>query len=307
MGDGRWGWSGAGALAALGVALAGGALRRAELAPRGAVALWAADRDANLVYGLDEELILAARLPLVSPLELASGPDGRLFVLRERGVLDVLDSSGTVLRELEVGTSLDLDAIGESALLAQRSVALRIGPDFGRTVLVQEPGLRCIAGSLDSAVVGTDEGRIQRLALDGSGALATVFVGGAIVDLAPTAEPGGVFALDGAGHRLLCLGPDLGLRWQVALPISAMHLGVVPGEERVWLADTAAPRVLRYGPAGALELDRGALPLAGLDRALPWIGGAVLLIAPGAILQLDARGHLAPGQGGFNFLAALAR
>jgi len=37
MGDGRWGWSGAGALAALGFALAGGALRRAELAPCGAV------------------------------------------------------------------------------------------------------------------------------------------------------------------------------------------------------------------------------------------------------------------------------
>jgi hypothetical protein len=307
MGAGRWGWSGAGALAALGFALAGGALRRGDLAPCGPAVLWAADRDANFVYGLDEELILATRVALVSPLELARARDGRLLVLRERGVLDVLDSSGTILRELEVGTSLDLDALEDSALLVQPSAALRIGPDFERTVLGSSAGLRCIAGSLDSAVVGTEEGRIERLALDGSGALASVLVGGAIVDLAPAAEPGGVFALDGAGHRLLCLGPGLELRWQVALPISAMHLGVVPGEERVWLADTLSPRVLRYGPAGALELDRGALPLAGLDRALPWIGGAVLLVAPGAILQLDARGHLAPGQGGFNFLAALAR
>jgi hypothetical protein len=307
LGDGRWGWSGAGALAALGVALAGGALRRGALAPCGAVVLWAADRDANLVYGLDEDLILATRTPLAAPLELARARDGRLLVLRERGVVDVLDSSGAILRELDVGPSLDLDALEDSALLAQSSAALRIGPDLERTVLAQEQGLRCIAGSLDSALVGTDDGRIERLALDGSGVQASVRVGGAIVDLAPAAEPGSAFALDGAGRRLMLLGPDLELRWQVSLPISAQHLAAVPGEERVWLTDTAAPRVLRYGPGGALELDRGALPLLGLDRALPWSHGSVLLAAPGANLQLDARGHLAPGQGGFNFLTALAR
>lgn len=303
MGAGHWGWSGAGALAALGFALAGGAPRRGELAPAGPAVLWAADRDANLVYGLDEDLILAARVQLTTPLELARAGDGRLFVLRERGVLDVLDPSGGILREIEVGTSLDLDAIEDSALLAQPSAALRIGPDFGRTLLAQEPGLRCIAGSPGSALVGTDDGRIERVALDGSGVLASVRVGGTIVDLAP----GGAFALDAAGRRLLCLGPDLELRWEVPLPISAQHLGAVPREERVWLADTLSARVLRYGPGGVLELDRGALPLAGLDRALPWIDGAVLLGAPGAILHIDARGHLAPGQGGFNFLTALAR
>ena len=112
---------------------------------------------------------------------------------------------------------------------------------------------------------------------------------------------------DAAGRRLLCLGPELELRWQVQLPIAAQHLGAPPGEERVWLADTSSPRVLRYGPGGALELDRAALPLSGLERALPWIDGAVLLAAPGAILHVDARGHLAPGQGGFNYLSALAR
>ena len=303
MGDGRWLWSGAGALAALGLALAGGALRRGELAPCGAPVLWAADRDANLVYGLDEDLILAARVELVAPLELARASDGRLFVLREGGVLDVLDSSGKILRELEIGPCVDLDVVEDNALLVQPSAALRIGPDFETTVLVRGAGLRCIAGSGDGALVGTDDGRIERLALDGSGVLASVHVGGAIVDLAP----GGAFALDGTGRRLLCLGPDLELRWKVDLPIRAEHLGVLPGEERVWLADTLSPRVLRYGPGGVLELDRGALPLCGLDRALPWTDGAVLLVAPGAILHVDARGHLAPGQGGFNYLTALAR
>ncbi len=302
-----WGWSGIGALAALGLALAGGALRRTELASPGPIVLWAADRDGGMVYGLDQDLILAARVPLEAPLELARARDGRLFVLREAGVLDVLDRSGAVLRELDVGVCLDLDTHENDVLLVQQATALRIGPDLARTVLSTSPGLRCIAGSLDSVLIGTDDGRVERLALDGSGVLASASLGGVILDLAPAAEPGGAFALDGAGQRLLCLAPDLSLRWQVSLPIAARHLGAVPGLERVWLADTSSPRVLRYGSGGVLELDRRTLPLSGLDRALPWRGGAVLLAAPGAILQLDPRGHLAPGQGGFNFLVALAR
>jgi len=302
-----WGWSGIGALAALGLALAGGALRRTQLAAPGPVALWAADRDAGRLYGLDAELILARTIPLEAPLELARASDGRLFVLREPGLLDLLDSSGVILRELEIGACVDLESHEDCALLVQQERALRIAPDLSSTDLGTSPGLRCIAGSLASVLVGTEKGRIERLALDGSGVLASTVAGGAIVDLAAAREPGGAFALDGAGNRLLCLAPDLGLRWQVVLPISALHLAAVAGEERVWLADTRSPRVLRYGPGGALELDRAMLPLLGLDRVLPWKDGAVLLAAPGAILQLDARGHPAPGQGGFNFLVDLAR
>jgi hypothetical protein len=137
--------------------------------------------------------------------------------------------------------------------------------------------------------------------------LGSIQLRGAVLDLARGPEPGSAFALAGGGSELVRLGPDLGLRWQVALPVSARHLAAVAGVERVWIVDTSAARVLRYGPGGALELDRAGLPLAGLDRALPWIDGGVLLPAPGAILHLDARGHLAPGQGGFNFLVDLAR
>lgn len=302
-----WGWSGIGALAALGLALAGGTLRRAELAPPGPVALWAADRDAGLVYGLDAELILACRVPLRAPLALARAGEGPLFVLRAGGILDVLDARGTPQRELDVGACLDLDAHADCALLVQPAGALRIGPDLARTVLAQSPGLCCITGSLGSVLVGTQDGRVLRLALDGAGELAGVALGGSIVDLAPSKEPGGSLALDGPGRRLVCLAPDLRPRWRIALPIAARQIVAVAGEERVWLVDTDSPRVLRYGPGGALELDRGHLPLLGIERALAWPGGGVLLAAPGALLQLDAQGHLAPGQGGFNFLVALAR
>jgi hypothetical protein len=270
------------------------------------VVLWAADRDAGLVYGLDEDLILAARVPLAAPLDLARTLDGRLFVLRGGGFLDELDGRGALLRELEVGTCIDLETHGECALLVQLPArALALGAQGAPRVLAESQGLCCIAGSLDSVLLGTQDGRVLRVALDGSGPLAEVELGGSIVDLAPASEAGGGFALDGPGQRLLRLDPEFGLRWEARLDIEARHLCV--SGEHVWLADTQSPRVLRYGPDGRRELDRKLLPLLGLDRVLSWRDGAVLLAAPGAILQLDARGHLAPGQGGFNFLAALAR
>jgi len=308
-----WGWCGIGALAALAIALASGRLRSAELAPPGPVVLWVADRDAGRLYGLDEDLILAARLPLAAPLDLARARDGRLYVLCAPGRLVELDARGAPQRELEVGTCLDLETQADCALLVQqpgpegpRRAAI-LAPDEAPRTLLEAERLRCICGSLDSVLVGSDDGRVERLALANGERLGSVVLGGAIVDLAPAAEAGGAFALDGAGRRLLRLAPDLALHWQADLPLEARHLAPVGGEERVWLADCAAPRVLRYGPGGALELDCPNLPLRGLDRALAWSGGGVLLVAPGALLQLDRQGHQAPGQGGFNFLVALAR
>ncbi|MBK7645214.1 MAG: hypothetical protein IPJ19_19580 [Planctomycetes bacterium] len=307
-----------GALAALGVALAFGALRRTELAPPGAIALWVADRDAGELYALDSELILAQRVALARPLDLVRSASGRLFVLRARSGtpgewLDEFDAQGRCLRELELRACLDLQLAGESALLVDAGPgsamrhALRLDPDAGLLLLASAPALRCISPSLDSILLGTEDGRVERRASDGSVVLANAALGGGVVDLAPTPEPGGVFALDGPGRRLLCLAPDLGLRWQAPLPFEAAHLGVVEGEERVWLLEAGARRVLRYGPGGELELERDNLPLTGLTRVLPWNEGGALVAAPGAILALDARGHLAPGQGGFNYLVALAR
>jgi len=115
-----------------------------------------------------------------------------------------------------------------------------------------------------------------------------------------------VWALDGAGTgRVLLLAPDLTVRWTVNLPRRAAHLAAVRGEERVWLANTDSACVLRYGPGGALELDRCGLPLPGLDRAVAWRDGLVVA-AVGAILRLDASGNLMPGQGGFDALSDLA-
>jgi hypothetical protein len=76
---------------------------RTELAPPGPVALWAADRDAGSVYGLDEELILAAASGAGAARAGARATTGACSCCARRGCLDVLDCGGAFLRELEVG------------------------------------------------------------------------------------------------------------------------------------------------------------------------------------------------------------
>jgi hypothetical protein len=147
---------------------------------------------------------------------------------------------------------------------------------------------------------------LVRVDAAGGGLVAEARLGGSIADLAAGPEPGSVWALDAAGPvRLLLLAPDLTLRWQAVLPHPAAHVAPVPGEERAWISALDEPCVLRYGPGGSLELERCGLPLGGLDRALTLEGGLLLAVG-GAVLRIDARGALQPGQGGFALLTDLA-
>ena len=124
--------------------------------------------------------------------------------------------------------------------------------------------------------------------------------------VAAGARAGSVFVLDtGPGHRLELRADDLGLVWSVPLGFDARHLGVVPGEERVWVSDANGTHARRYGPNGALELDC-TLPLHAPDHPLAFGEGA-LFATPGAILRVDAQGRLQPGQGGFAWISGLAR
>jgi hypothetical protein len=105
---------------------------------------------------------------------------------------------------------------------------------------------------------------------------------------------------------VILLDSNLDVRWIATPGIHAEHLGAVESEERVWLADTVQPKVVRLGPGGVIELVRDNLPLPGLDRSLAWRNGGVLLVAPGALVHVTANGGLAPGQGGFAFLTDIA-
>ncbi len=138
--------------------------------------------------------------------------------------------------------------------------------------------------------------------------LAETQLDGEIQDLAPGPTPGSTWALDTQGTgRLFLLDDALAIRWVAGVGYPCAHLGPVPGEERVWIADTSSPRVRRFGPNAVVELDRQGLPSDHLGRSIAWRDGGVLLLSPAAILHVGSGGSIAPGQGGFAWLSDGAR
>ncbi|MBL8861391.1 MAG: hypothetical protein JNK02_05205 [Planctomycetes bacterium] len=323
---GRGGAAGAGlavlaaGLGTLCAALVALAAAEPPLPPPGEVVVWAADRDGARVHGLDRDLRLARRIAVDWPLDVEPAHDGGLWVLRSAAGtsssthrLDRFDAHGLLLTELwlEQGADLDVLGSGEEALVVERRSGaptrlLRVRTEGSLFPVLERDALRCVLGERETAVVGAADGTLLRVHAQTGAVQASASLGGSLADLAPGPAVGEVWVLDDAGPaRLLLLDAGLGVRWSVTLPRPAGHLAPVPGAERVWIASTSAPCAARYGPGGALEVERCGLPLPGLDRALAWREGA-LLAAGGAILRLDRAGELAPGQGGFELVVDLA-
>jgi len=82
-------------------------------------------------------------------------------------------------------------------------------------------------------------------------------------------------------------------------------LAPCPERGGVWLVNPRGEAV-RFDAAGRVRA-RGASPLPGVEGCVATEEGGVLLALPGAIVRLDFRGRPCPGQGGFDFLVALAR
>jgi hypothetical protein len=311
----QFGWFGVGAALALLLTL----MRdmQAGPAPPGPVALWAADRDAQRVFGLDADLIVARRIAVDWPLQLEPTRDGGLWVLRSddghassSSRLDRFDANGALVTELFLESCADLSLLdGDEALVLERvnnSIRLsRIRTEGSLFPLLDRPDLLCVSGSRASILLGTTTGTLLRVDAHTGAILAQLQLDGTIGDIAPGPTPGSAFALDTQG-RLFLLDESLTIRWAAGVPYPSSHLGVVPDTERVYIADTSSPRVRRYGPSGVVELDV-TLPTSGLDRTLALSHNGALLLTPGAILHLDENGTLAPGQGGFAWLADAAR
>lgn len=311
------------AWAALGVvtALAVSAARFPPAGPSapGPVAVWAVDRDASRVFGLDADLFVARRMHVDHPLDVEACRDGGLWVLRSATPsassshrLDRFGANGDLITELFVDRTLDLATLdGADALVIEATGGphgepqlLRVREEGSVTVMHVAVGLACVSGSRDSVLTGSSGGSVVRRDASTGAALDLVALAGPILDLAEGGAPGGAFVLHGSSpRRLTLLDADLAVRWSVLAGVDALQVSPVRGEERAWLAIGA--RVRRFGPQGALELDVGGLPLSSLDAVAPWLGGGALVAAPGAILRLDANGALQPGQGGFAWLADL--
>jgi len=312
------GWFGAGAVLALGLVLARD--MQADPAQPGPVAVWTADRDAQRLFGLDADLIVARRIAVDWPLEVETTRDGGLWVLRsddgQAGSsvrLDRFDAQGVLQTELWLEDCIALSVLeGEDALVLERAAGTlrlsRVRAEGSLFPLLERPDMRCVTGSRSSALVGTSTGALLRVDPHGGAILAEVQLGGAIGDVAPGPTIGSAWALDVHGTgRLLLLDEVLSVRWTAGVGHAAAHLGPVPNEERVWIAATDSARVRRFGPGGVVEVDRQGLPATALDRSVAWRNGGALLLTPGAVLHVDAAGVIAPGQGGFAWLSDAAR
>lgn len=315
-----WASLSAAGLGVLVACLAAFALIEPPPTPPGPARVWVVDRDASRVYGLDAALYVSRSFAVDWPLDIEPAADGGLWVLRAETPsasathrLDRFDAAGTLRSELWIERVSDLDVLheGDHAVVVEvranvPSRLVRVDSDGAVFPLLERVGLTCVCGEHSTAVVAASDGSVLRVDARTGVVRSSADIGGSIVDLArgPTADS--VWALDGAGTgRVVLLADDLSIRWSVDLPRSAHALAPIRGEERVWLACSNEPCVVRFGPNGVLELDACGLPLPGLGRALAWRRG-VLVCAVGAVLNVGAAGQLSPGQGGFEHAVDLA-
>lgn len=286
------------------------------------VRAWAADRDGMRVVGLDGDLIAVSEIAVGWPVAVEARVDGGLWVLRSGNAtqtfgmrLTGFDASGVETGEtwIEAADTLAL-ADGIDALVVEHGTGakaadrvLRVAPDGTVRIVAEGDHLDAVASFDGGVLLGTTDGRLLLHEADGSRKLrATIQAAARWGALDATGAPGTFFALDtSSGRKLELRGKDLATRWSVALAIDARALGVVAGEERVWVADASGSRLERYGPGGVKELEI-TLPQHALDRPLAFGDGA-LVASPGAVLRVGAAGQPLPGQGGFAWLSDLAR
>jgi hypothetical protein len=318
---------GAGVLLALGAGLIGDSGRATgppELQPPGPVAAWAVDRGAQELCELDADLLLVRSVRLGWPVAVRARADGGAWVLRSKlgspaspSILDRIRADGSIAAEVELGacTGLALLASGDAVVIEKRAGSggsdrlVRCG-DEGRTeILLEALDLACAAETRSGVLAGTRRGEILRVTPQFLvGPIPRTTLAGAVFELAPGPEPDEAWVLFGEGGGSVgLLDAGLELRWSAPTGLRSARAGAVVGEQRIWIVDAERSVVRRFGPGGKLELECADLPIPGAERVVSWRDGGVLLVSPGAILRLDRRGRLLPGQGGFDYLADLDR
>jgi len=274
-------------------------------------AWWAVDRGAGCVLSLDAELIVRARVSLPG-VERALTHAGRTWLATEGegGELFALERGAPRLLWSATGSILALaPAAGEGLLVLEgRAKGPRLlwtlARDGGALLLGAFPDAQVLASDGGAVLVGGPGGRLVELGP--SGALrAEAEVPGGVRVLTPGPERGTWWLLaGGAAPRLELRGAGLRLLRGVLASAAGVALAADPERARVWLV--AGDELWRHG----LESDDE--PVLVLAQG-PWSAAAataegVLLMAPGALLEVRARGGSARvlrAQGGFASLSAL--
>jgi len=280
-------------------------------------AYWVADRGADALLVLDDELCVLRRLPVPAPSVLAATEHAiwaacagtRASARPDR--LRRLRADGTLEAELAFVGIRDLAASGAEEVLVVDAVSERLGRLWRvdargrRRLLLELPQASKAATSASGDLVAWEAGELV-LTQDDGAVSRWARLTGPILDLAPGPREGTWWALAGPGAAdLLLLGPDLEPLWTSATMVGAAHLAPAPGEERVWVADGKNARL--YGPGGRVDAERAVLTSGALQAASTTPGGA-LFFTTGALLELETCGseaRLVRTQGGFSALSAL--
>lgn len=287
------------------------------------VRVWAADRDAQRLVGLDGNLIAVREIPIGWPLAVEARDDGGLWVLRSgnaTGTFGMRLTSFSPRYEQENETYLerasDLALVdGRDALAIENGAGAsgadrlwRIAPDGHSRLLLEHAALVCVTPFAPGELVVATATSVVRLEIGAvPRVLARANLTARCVDLAPGPRPGTCFVLDAAlPCRLFLLGADLGQVWSTNVGFEAHEIVRVPDAERVWLGDTIGARARRFGPGGAVERDL-VLSMLAPEHGVDWLDGGALFATPGAVLRLDGQGQPLPGQGGFQWLSDLSR
>ncbi len=304
------------ALAVLSSLVRGDWLER-EIAPAGDVAVWAADRGAGAVYGLDENGIVARVLRVESPLRLASAGDVGVWIVRSREAharaghdLVLARASGGTELAIEIDRCADLAATARGDALcieidaAGCARATRTARDGAREVLAEDDSFTAIAGIPSAVAIGTSRGELLRI--DAGGARSCALVARSIVALAPGPRANWVWVLDG-GREVVLVDARDAVVWRAPTGLDARQLAPVAGEEWVWVCDAREPRARRIARAAEDVLECGDLGASAPESIVGGRGRGILAAFSGAIVCRDGRGRVAPGQGGFHTLVDLER
>ncbi len=307
------------ALAALG-SLVSGSLLEGRLQSPGPVTVWAADRGASRVYGLDANCIVARAIDVSSPLRVASAGARGVWIVRARDAharsahdLVLASDEGRVELELEIEQCIDLSSTraGDALCVTRDDVgrrrAWRISHDGDREALGEAGDLTAIADLSGSIALGTSRGELLRIYMDGRERSCAVLAR-SIVDLAAGPHADSVWVLD-SGREVFLIDAHDRVVWRSATGIDARTIAPIPSAELVWVTESHTPRARRLGRidgrnAGGLECsDFGTIAA---ERAVGLPGGGVLFALPGALVHRDERGRPSPGQGGFHTLVDVA-
>jgi hypothetical protein len=281
-----------------------------------APAVWACDRGQQEIVVLDAELFVLRRFELAAPTLIELDGD-RLWALSAyegtpwgKHRLHLLDAlSGESLRQVELQRVSALVVAADRRALVLEHALDETQRSWLTWVAADGVAVRSSAVA-DWTALAVNAGTV--LAGSSAGALFTIVRGRAAEFVAQLDAPiaalagargGGWWALADDG-RLFSLDAAYVVRWSTWQRPEIARLA--PTEHGLLSFSLEGSRCALFHPEEKRPARRIDVLMGGLEAALAWGDGGLLIAAPGALLNVGPGNSLGPGQGGFGYLTDLA-